>query len=76
MFFSSSKFFSNNSPGLVERKGDGEGGGFITNAGVDAGAVIAIVRTITWRRVKLPQPDGRLLFGFNQTLYLNKTGWV
>jgi hypothetical protein len=24
----------------------------------------------------LPQPDGRLLFGFNQTLYLNKTGWV
>jgi hypothetical protein len=26
-------------------------------------------------RVKLPEPDGRLLFGFNQTFELKGTGW-
>jgi hypothetical protein len=27
-------------------------------------------------RVKLPEPDGRVLFGFQQRLYLRRTGWL
>jgi len=26
-------------------------------------------------RIKLPEPDGRLLFGFEQTFYLKQTPW-